>query len=126
MLSIRAQKRCLFWDCLQEESSDGKPVLQLTKKQQELFPHLAAIRTTSVPGCPSASQPQNPGEDSKGDVDSKPPTSGDDAIKAAQPDQQLPTLPTAAATVKPATAASGESKSIKSSSSTTSSHSTKS
>ena len=67
-----------------------------------------------------------PGEDSKGDVDSKPPSSGDDAIKAAQPDQQLPTPPTAAATVKPATAASGESKPTKSSSSTTSSHSTKS
>jgi hypothetical protein len=26
-----------------------RPVLQLSKKQQELFPHLAAIRTTSIP-----------------------------------------------------------------------------
>lgn len=32
-------------------SSDlGKPVLQFTKKQKELFPHLAAIRATSAPG----------------------------------------------------------------------------
>ena len=27
----------------------SRPVLQLSKKQQELFPHLAAIRTTSIP-----------------------------------------------------------------------------
>ena len=44
------------------ESVARPALLQLTKKQQELFPHLAAIRTTSVPGCPSASQPQNPGK----------------------------------------------------------------
>ena len=41
-----------------EDSSDvGKPVLQYTKKQQELFPHLAAIRTTSVPGISTRGEP---------------------------------------------------------------------
>ena len=28
----------------------GKPVLQLTKKQQELFPFLSNLRTTALPG----------------------------------------------------------------------------
>jgi hypothetical protein len=31
------------------EPEQGRPVLLLSKKQQELFPHLAAIRTTSIP-----------------------------------------------------------------------------
>ena len=36
----------------------GKPVLQLTKKQQELFPFLSAIRTTTVPGISSSRKEQ--------------------------------------------------------------------
>jgi hypothetical protein len=31
------------------QGDQGRPVLLLSKKQQELFPHLAAIRTTSIP-----------------------------------------------------------------------------
>ena len=37
------------------EDELGKPVLQLTKKQQELFPFLSAMRTTTVPGISSTS-----------------------------------------------------------------------
>ena len=33
----------------ESQPDQGRPVLQLSKKQQELFPHLAAIRTTSIP-----------------------------------------------------------------------------
>ena len=41
-----------------DEDEVGKPVLQLTKKQQELFPFLSAIRTTTVPGISSSRKEQ--------------------------------------------------------------------
>ena len=43
-----------------KEEDESKPVLQLTKKQQELFPHLAAIRATAVPGCSSTTPTSAP------------------------------------------------------------------
>ena len=38
-----------------EPSEVGKPLLPLPKKLQEVFPHLAAIRTTALPGNPTRS-----------------------------------------------------------------------
>lgn len=45
----------------EQQTIVDRPVLQLSKKQQELFPHLAAIRTTSIPfsrgGAAATAQP---------------------------------------------------------------------